>query len=734
MAAQKGAPTQCLWARTLLLFLLMQEELHAGLREESVRELRDVLDRAKALPEFPLNGLLSWITVLLEIGPEDERLLDLADEVASTRSTRASVSARVDVRVQVASGHLARDAPYPALEQLGLAQVALQEHLSIKEQAWLWALCAAAYEKAGLHWARRSCLVCAIATGFGMFRRKGEIPAHLASRVRRLLWGEIQLGNIAAALKWFELWELLRANAGDDLTDDEVTGQRQTLNVAIGLAALRSSDKDLARLGSLPEVLRALDLWSAADFTLIALGHEDTLAREVEDTVDGLMQTAALLLAQPIASQLPQRSSWRLDPEVELGTIVLGCRIRMITDGHRDSVLFAEGFLGFFEAMLALGGERRAYAERDEVRVEIRREDTGAALSWSVAADECGEQQFAIRLGAPATEEGVLDPNRWGHLAIELALHVVHFPDKRTAEALLAPGSGSADRALSLVAVPLMLDNILGMQFPHGPSWISETKTKHAASAPDWPLARTVPLVSLLPAVEVPTAPAEAERDYIAHNVMRTSGLLNMQVWENSGWRGFCYVTPPGEVPVLAILFENHEGARQIFRGWRKRLGEIDLSEQLVLGAMTGIDRDRPQDYRAVITQVADFAGGGKFLTLPCVRMTLVRGGGAASVEEFVRLVDESGSYFVAPMFLDFARMQSAPPESWRDQLGLDLAIRKTRFDLAPAWQAGTSHRLMMGFMRGDQPAVPAGEENPPCAEVLSMIAAPRDESGRRKR
>jgi hypothetical protein len=33
MAAQKGAPTQALWARTLLLFLRMQEELHDGLRE-----------------------------------------------------------------------------------------------------------------------------------------------------------------------------------------------------------------------------------------------------------------------------------------------------------------------------------------------------------------------------------------------------------------------------------------------------------------------------------------------------------------------------------------------------------------------------------------------------------------------------------------------------------------------------------------------------------------------------
>lgn len=99
-----------------------------------------------------------------------------------------------------------------------------------------------------------------------------------------------------------------------------------------------------------------------------------------------------------------------------------------------------------------------------------------------------------------------------------------------------------------------------------------------------------------------------------------------------------------------------------------------------------------------------------------------------------MRLLDENGSYLVAPMFLDLARMQSAPPESWRDQLGLDLAIRKTRFDLARAWQVGTSHRLMMGFMTGDRPAVPAGEENPPSAEVLSMIAEQRDEAGRRKR
>jgi hypothetical protein len=635
------------------------------------------------------------------------------------------VSARVDVRVQVAAGHLARDAPYPALEQLGLAQVALQEHLSIKEQAWLWALCATAYERAGLHWARRSCLVCAIATGFGVFRRKGEIPAHLVSRVRRLMWAELRLGNLPSALKWFEVWELLRANAGDELTDEEVREQRMMMNVAIGLAALRTSDHDLKRLGSLPEVLRAVDLWSAADFTLIALGHEDTLAAEVEDTVDGVRQTASLLLAQPIASQLPQRSNWRLDPAVEMSTIVLGCRVRIVTDGHRDSVLFAEGFLGFFEAMLALGVERHVYAERDEVRVDIKREEGAAALSWAVAADDCGEQQFAVRLGGPVIDDGVLNPNRWGHLAVELALHVVHFPDDRVAETLLAPGSGSADRALSLVSVPRMLDNVLGTQFPHGPAWIAGAKAQHAQDAPDWPLTRTAPLETVLPAVKVQAAVDEEARGYFAHDVMRASGLVNMNVWHESKWRGFSYVTPPGEEPMLGIIFENHAAARQIFRGWRKRLGNVDREGQLVLGAMTGIERDNPERYRAVLT---DSMKAGEFKTLPCLRMTLTRGEGGSGLEEFLRRLGEFGSYIVVPVLFDYARMRSGPPESWRDMLDLELAIRKTRFDVSAAWQVGHGHHLMMGFMPGDLPHVPDGVENPPCNEIISMISSGRRE------
>lgn len=722
VARLKSAPTQVLWAQTLQIFMRMPYEIRSGLRQETTRELRRILERAKGLPEYPIETLLNWTTQLLEIAADDPEVLQLADEVAGVTSARAGVSAQVDLRLKLAARHVERDEPYAALEQFGRAQQALREHVDIADQAWLWTLSAAAYDRAGLNWARRSCLLCAVASGFSTFRRQREMPQHLPVRVRRLLWADIELGNLPAALNWYEMWNLLRRNVPTPDDERAYHEMERALQAAFALAPLRSTDEDLQRLGALPEIFRAVGLHFPAEFALAALGHADDVATGVGSSTADVWRTCASLLAQPIAAQLPLSPRWRVGEPVEIETRVMGCRVRLLTDGDRESVLFAEGFAGFLEAMLALGPDRRIFAKRDEIVITLTH-DTGErpGLSWEVRADDCGEEQVFVRLAGSAADDAVLDPNRWAHIAIEIALRILAFPDDETMNSVLGPSGGSADRAMSLVGLPRMIDNLLGTRFPHDSTWAVQLQAALGFAAKYWPFTRSSALNELLPPIDSHPAPEEVAPEYLAHNALSTSGLVNVDLWRQAGWRGFLYTQWAGQPPILGIMFEDHEAGRKLFRGWRRRLGEVDEQERLVLGVMTGVNGNEPNQYRAVITEDFTFEPGVRVASRPCVRMTLTPGP-TSNLPWFKQSLTDHGHYLVVPMMLDLAKLEHIDPGQLPEHLEMSLALRKSRFDVVAAWEVGRGSRLMMGFMPGDAPVVPAGVTNPPYVEMLAAV------------
>lgn len=322
LAARKGQPTQAAWARTLLLFLRILDELQAPDRARLYAQFRQILKDVTFLPEYPIDSLLNWLAVLLEVAPMDTDLARIAEDVANVKSTRAGVAAKVEVRVNLAINHLERDEPYEAISQLGKAQSSLRQYRSIDDQAWLWRLCARAYRKAGLTWAARSTLVCATNTVFNDFLHEGELSPRAVAHAYDLMWRDIELGNIPTALQWLDLWGTLHRSL--KFQDGPDPREGMPIQAAFALAALRSNDTELADLAALPEIFRAFSLPFPADAALTALGYEADVAANAKTTEGDVLRMAALLLKQPLALSLNRRVEWRLGETIELRSEVLG--------------------------------------------------------------------------------------------------------------------------------------------------------------------------------------------------------------------------------------------------------------------------------------------------------------------------------------------------------------------------------------------------------------------------
>ncbi len=71
--------------------------------------------------------------------------------------------------------------------------------------------------------------------------------------------------------------------------------------------------------------------------------------------------------------------------------------------------------------------------------------------------------------------------------------------------------------------------------------------------------------------------------------------LVNPELWDQAEWRGVAYGGwryPADPIQWMGLLFTNRQAAEEIFRDWRKRLGDVDVSEELRVSI---IEDNRPR-------------------------------------------------------------------------------------------------------------------------------------------
>lgn len=64
--------------------------------------------------------------------------------------------------------------------------------------------------------------------------------------------------------------------------------------------------------------------------------------------------------------------------------------------------------------------------------------------------------------------------------------------------------------------------------------------------------------------------------------------FIDPPTWDAAGWYGVGFLTPKSDLPAMILMFGDGNAARRIFEGWRKRLGERDVYEELRVAVIEG--------------------------------------------------------------------------------------------------------------------------------------------------
>jgi hypothetical protein len=592
---------------------------------EELRKLfgkfRTIFDQSKGLIDFPA---LQFVEVLMELGdhlPGDESFDDLFESVLLLARERENCTVSGRMLLRRGMQKLKSKQPYEAIRLLGRAQQDLAVHESRGEMAAALAVCASAYEEAGLPWAARGSLLLATNQALKEFWEQGKMTAQALACLRGLIWIELWLARIPCALMWIETFLLLSHTAQvDEERRANLKEEWTRIDVALGALLLGTDIFDLKDLAFLPNVLERFHLDMSWMALLYALGYEDRLRAEkvipAEENSEALFAFFKDWLTQPGLSDLPKTPEYLDRQSLELRSIVLGCEVTVNLPNNPTSLYLSEAILSGLEAFLATSLDSPLLPHTPRVKLRIvPRDFMSEPLSFNVIT----VPQTIIEVSHP--KEGLTvgdDTFRIQDKLVELIATITGYiailpDDGQVFLETLIKGERGFGRALLITNVEAMIRNLLG----DGPKFrVSDWNSKP-------PYAETFPLLrqeiwdrplrassqdhkNFHPIPGTGEPPANLfNTEGLKHRDRKVISLINIDLWNRAGWVGTGFATSeePGHFPYLILMFTDPKAAMQIFAGWQQELGQVDTNERLRVSIVTGIDSDNPAAYRVIISE-----------------------------------------------------------------------------------------------------------------------------------
>jgi hypothetical protein len=412
-------------------------------------------------------------------------------------------------------------------------------------------------------------------------------------------------------------------------------------------------------------------------------------------------------------------------------TVLMGCEIELVADNDTGSILFGEAILAFLESFLSTAIRlKNLCAARPYLKMEVRQsKHTEATFTHQIEEDDCGETRIIVIHPIMPSAEMVRGTGYQEALFKLLAALITELQVPFSSESLegLFANDRAQDRAFFAAQSPLVLTNVLGENPKyHIQNWIDKTLSESFTLLRTKPWKPAAEVIS--PGGRTDTAPFAVDGpppadlfgvDGLKHRDLQVLSPINMALWDKAHWRGLGFQIRLDNplIPELILMFEDLEAGAKIFRGWRKRLGEVDRDEWIGLTLITGIDRRHPTHYRLAISVNEEYLRHkvpSKERFALVYRMLDMAPEDSTNLDHFLRLYEKAGRYHLAPGLLGLS--QSMPPYARQ------LSIQKTRLSIVPAWQIGPDDPVCGALGGIDDPLIPSDVRDPPVLEALKRF------------
>ncbi|WP_447978222.1 hypothetical protein [Candidatus Nitrospira bockiana] len=743
LAAEPGRPNNALQARTSRVLVDMQEAMTGGQPlDKFLLELKDIITTSEGLIAYPVTPLAEIVSEMGHVLTDNEAYDELFEALLPIVERRRSEGDAGRGLLERGTQKLRSGKRYDAIRCLGRAQVKLAKYEYRRDLILAQAECGMAYEEAGLLWAARLNMLAAANHALAEFWEQGKLVLSALRCLERLVWLELQLGRIWCGLAWVQTADAVAASLTlEPKLKASFLEQRERQDVFLGALLLKCSLWDLKSLAFLPEVLERLQLPYSRMAVMYALGYEDQLRAEklIAETEEAqaVLQFFVEWADQLSANDFYSRPELFQLPVVRLESFVLGCKITIETTNNLASIQLGETVLAALEALLATGLGDGLFPYRTGFTIKVRPSDFLTRPVEFQADSIDGEPAMIIRHSDWRKTAGPEERGRLRDCLVEIVTATIQqtiIMDETRLERLVHD-EVAFQRALDIANVTTCVGNILGER----PKFWEADWQKEATGA-GYKLRRVLPWDSDVQKDSEKTGEASTTRpgdgkppaeicnvDDLKHRDQRIESLIDIPLWDRAKWHAtvYAYSGSPSQLPLLALGFREETTAKEIFRGWRTILGDMDREARLGVSVITGVDKARPASYTIVIGTNPKFTSGAesnqRWITIS--RIKRMEPSDSRNLDGFLARFRSAGGYVLVPAY--FAD-PSGPP-----QLFLELGIAKQHLRVCPAWQLGVNDPDICAVGTEDDPIIPEGIKDPPILKGRKWIDKRRSTASR---
>jgi len=735
--SNSAKPTSALWARTELVLMDLTDVI---VRRDNLApvliNIQQILKEAETHPDYPVEPIVQIIQELGRIVGGDETYDEVFEAIIQFQAKRVDKAEEGRMRLKWGYQKLHADKFYDAIDQFTKAQSLLIQNEHKGDFIQAVAGTALGYESAGLLWAARANLVIALDRTFYEYFKDGRIAPQALPLLRKLIWVEIQLGRVPCVFAWIELLRLIN-NALElaEVTRKNIEEEFFLMDAILGILVMRTRFTDWLDLDRVAGLMKRFSLISTRVAVLFSLGYEDAVRFELGQADEDLDRFFSLLLKQPAADDLPADAEWHLGSTVTMRTVLMGCQIELIVANKTNSIILGEAIFAFLESFLSNAIRLKNHiATRSFLRMEIRQsEHLDKSFTHRVEEDECGETQIIIIHPPGSCVRQVQGSEYQEALFKLLADFIAQLEVQLSVESIkkLFENDRAHDRAFFAAQSPVALTNILSENPKyHIQDWIDSSLSEcfTLLRTESWkpvnePISQKCVKGNGPFSIADGTPPAGLFGvDGLKHHNIQVLSPINMALWDKAKWRGLGFAIYPTNPPIpeLVLMFEDIEAGEKIFRGWRKRFGELDREEWIGLTLITGIDRQYPAHYRVVISVNENFLRQRVSLEnrLTIVfRMQDMTPVDNTNLERFLHLYEKTSCYRLSAGQL----VQNQATLS--DTRGRDLSIEKTQLRIVSAWQIGPNDLTSMALEGIHEPFIPSDVSDPPFFKAMERFS-----------
>ncbi|WP_049792227.1 hypothetical protein [Pantoea sp. At-9b] len=719
ISADLTRQSNALLAKTQLLIYSLQKTEGEENINNIFHELHCVIKESTCLIGYPFEKMFNLINEMDIIFNEYQAYEELLDFITEQYSLRDGQIRGAEMLLKRGIKRLDSGKPYEAIRIVGKSLIPLYK----KESSDLFILalnvCSTTYERVGLLWSARACMLFAASVLTDKLWDKDELTVYQYKTYNYLSWLELKLGRLGYALKWLELSLLFQQHFKETDSDNDV---RQNMDAFIIQMVLNTEFSKLKYLDKTCFLLDKFGFYASSIQLMYVLGYETQIKDKFDIDVDESFIDYSLKLRDFNFGTKVTGINDGFEKRGSLTSNISGCNIKLTFPARSPFFDFSASLLASLEGVFATCIIDKIYSKESSFDIEVISDDENSSITHEF--DTVNENLTARIICNDFRNESFNFEcqdvyQKWNRkFVLQLLSKVFYYYDLKTVEKSIF-ADGALERSSILASSMFASRNILG--FLADDEVRSSFSDKNCTESyllirkAPWDVACTrLPQNVAISSLTSKVSPAPEElrdSEALKHGDYHIQNLLKSRAWDLGKWNGVMFLPPLHGIPVLCLQFTNVKEGGDVFRGLAEKVGDVDGLGRLKVSIIKGISSSHPTHYTVMVSE--DSVPEQRKVMGMVFRLNRMTPDSTVNIDRFAEMCARAGQcYFGCNSMLE--DLKCAVPEHF------GILIKKIR--ILWAWQIELKDPEFVALDLKELPFIPPDVKNPPVLATLEAL------------